>query len=141
MSFEINEAQAACQASFREFVLSEIEPHANRWDRDERIPRELFGLLAQKGFLGALVPTDHGGSGLDMVTFGLLNEEVGRGCSSVRSLLTVHSMVEYAILRWGNDAQKKQWLPKLARGEAIGAFGLTEPNVGSDAKSVETSAE
>ena len=140
MSFEINEAQAARQAGFREFVRTEIAPHANRWDREERIPSEVLARIGQMGYLGALIPTDYGGSGMDMITFGLLNEEVGRGCSSVRSLLTVHGMVQFAILRWGNEAQKKHWLPRLATGEVIGAFGLTEPNVGSDARSVETSA-
>ena len=75
-----------------------------------------------------------------MVTFGLLNEEMGRGCSSVRSLLTVHGMVQFAILRWGKEDQKKKWLPRLAMGEVIGAFGLTEPGAGSDAAAIETSA-
>ena len=140
MSFEINEAQAASQAAFRDFVRTEISPHANQWDRDEQIPEALITRLSQIGYLAHLVPAEYGGTGLDMVTFGLLNEEIGRGCSSVRSLLTVHGMVQYAILRWGNDAQKKQWLPRLATGELIGAFGLTEPNVGSDARAVETSA-
>jgi glutaryl-CoA dehydrogenase (non-decarboxylating) len=140
MSFEISDAQAARQAGFRDFVRNEIAPYANEWDRDERIPSELVGRLGHEGYLGALIPTDYGGSGMDMVTFGLLNEEVGRGCSSVRSLLTVHGMVQFAILRWGNEAQRKKWLPKLATGELIGAFGLTEPNVGSDARSIETSA-
>lgn len=77
---------------------------------------------------------------MNMVTFGLLNEEFGRGCSSLRSLLTVHSMVEYAILRWGNQRQKESWLPRLATGELIGAFALSEPNAGSDAQGIETTA-
>jgi alkylation response protein AidB-like acyl-CoA dehydrogenase len=77
---------------------------------------------------------------MDMITFGLLHEEMGRGCSSIRSLLTVHSMVTHALLRWGSKQQKAFWLPKLATGEIIGAFALSEPNVGSDAKSVETTA-
>jgi glutaryl-CoA dehydrogenase (non-decarboxylating) len=140
MSFEISEAQATSQAAFREFVKAEIGPHANRWDREERVPADLVGRLGQAGYLGALIPTNYGGAGMDMITFGLLNEEVGRGCSSVRSLLTVHGMVQFAILRWGNEAQKDKWLPRLAKGEWIGAFGLTEPNVGSDARGIETSA-
>jgi alkylation response protein AidB-like acyl-CoA dehydrogenase len=74
------------------------------------------------------------------VSFGLLNEELGRGCSSLRSLLTVHSMASHAVLRWGSRAQKKRWLAPLARGEAIGAFALSEPDVGSDAAAVETTA-
>ena len=104
------------------------------------MPREVVGRLAEKGYLGALIPAEYGGTFTDMITFGLLNEELGRGCSSVRSLLTVHGMVQYAILRWGSEALKKHWLPRLATGEAIGAFGLTEPGTGSDAASIETSA-
>ena len=91
------------------------------------MPRDLIARLGQKGYLGGLIPLEYGGAGMDMVTFGLLNEEVGRGCSSVRSLLTVHGMVQFAIVRWGSDDQKKKWLPRLATGEVIGAFGLTEP--------------
>jgi glutaryl-CoA dehydrogenase (non-decarboxylating) len=77
---------------------------------------------------------------MDMITFGLLNEEFGKGCSSLRSLITVHSMVASAILRWGDKRQKEYWLPQLARGEILGAFGLSEPNVGSDAKNIQTQA-
>ena len=135
-----DDVQAASRAGFREFVRSEIEPHADRWDREQRIPMELVARLGHLGYLGALVPDSYNGSGMDMVTYGLLNEEVGRGCSSVRSLLTVHGMVQFAILRWGNEEQKKHWLPRLAAGKAIGAFGLTEPNAGSDAAGIETSA-
>jgi alkylation response protein AidB-like acyl-CoA dehydrogenase len=75
-----------------------------------------------------------------MISFGLLHEEVGRGCSSLRSLLTVHSMVSYAVLRWGSSRLKDTWLPQLAQGGAIAAFALSEPKVGSDARSVETTA-
>ena len=88
---------------------------------------DIVARLGQKGYLGGLIPRDYGGMGMDMVTFGLLNEEIGRGCSSVRSLLTVHGMVQFAILRWGTEDQKRKWLPRLARGEVIGAFGLSEP--------------
>jgi alkylation response protein AidB-like acyl-CoA dehydrogenase len=97
--------------------------------------------MAQQGYLSTVLPENYGGLGLDMVTFGLLNEEIGRVCSSTRGLLTVHGMVSYAILRWGTDEQKKHWLPRLASGEIIAAFALTEPDVGSDAKSIETVAE
>jgi glutaryl-CoA dehydrogenase (non-decarboxylating) len=140
MSVELTAAHQASQAGFREFVRDEIAPHANRWDREERMPREVVARLAEMGYLGALIPPEFGGTYKDMITFGLLNEELGRGCSSVRSLLTVHGMVQYAILRWGSEALKTHWLPRLARGEEIGAFGLTEPGTGSDAKSIETSA-
>ena len=140
MTVEFSEAQAASQAEFRDLVTSEIAPHADRWDRDEQMPRDLIARLGQRGYLGGLIPLEYGGAGMDMLTFGLLNEEVGRGCSSVRSLLTVHGMVQFAIGRWGSDDLKKKWLPRLATGEVIGAFGLTEPGAGSDAAAIETSA-
>jgi hypothetical protein len=87
-----------------------------------------------------MLPGKCGGKGLDMITYGLLNEEIGRACSSVRSLLTVHDMVAQALNRWGNQAQKEKWMTRLASGQIIGAFALSEPNVGSDAEGVETTA-
>jgi alkylation response protein AidB-like acyl-CoA dehydrogenase len=104
------------------------------------MPNEVIKKLAEIGYLGAIVPKEQGGQGMDAITFGLLCEEVGRASASLLSLLTVHGMVCQAIMKWGSASQKTNWLPKLATGETIGAFGLTEPNVGSDAKSVETAA-
>jgi hypothetical protein len=141
MQIQLTPQQTAHQATFKAFVREEIIPHADHYDRQEQIPAELIQKLAQQGYLGAIVPGEYGGLGLDMITFGMLNEELGRGCSSVRSLLTVHSMVEYALLKWGSKTQKAYWLPRLAAGETIGAFALSEPDVGSDAKSVTTVAE
>lgn len=140
MKIELNPQQKNAQAIFRAFVDKEIVPYADQCDREERTPLNLIQKFAQRGYLGAVIPRESGGSGMDMITFGLLNEELGRGCSSVRSLLTVHSMVAHALLKWGNRFQKEYWIPKLASGEVIAAFALSEPNVGSDAKSVETTA-
>ena len=125
---------------FRAFVESEIRPHAGDFDRSEKIPPALIQKLAQQGYLGAGVPPELGGQGMDPVTLGLLHEEIGRGCSSVRSLLTVHHMVAQGILRWGTAGQKQFWIPRLASGQMIAAFALSEPNAGSDAGHVETSA-
>ncbi|GCE31292.1 acyl-CoA dehydrogenase [Dictyobacter alpinus] len=137
----INEEQETERRSdYRAFVDQYIVPYADQYDRQASTPPELIQRLARQGYLGALIPTCYGGSGLDMVTLGILSEELGRGCSSIRSLLTVHSMVAYALLRWGKKWQQERWLPKLASGEMIGAFGLSEPNVGSDAKSIEATA-
>jgi glutaryl-CoA dehydrogenase (non-decarboxylating) len=140
MKIELTTQQKEDKAAFRAFVDEAIAPYANQCDREERTPPELIKQLAQKGYLGALLPKDCGGSSMDMITYGLLSEEIGRGCSSLRSLLTVHSMVAQALLKWGSQSQKAYWIPKLASGEAIAAFALSEPNVGSDAKSVETTA-
>jgi glutaryl-CoA dehydrogenase (non-decarboxylating) len=140
MKIELTPQQQNARTVFRAFVDEEIVPHADQWDREERTPSAIIKKLAQQGYLGALLPKNSGGSGMDLITYGLLSEEIGRGCSSLRSLLTVHSMVAQALLKWGSQSQKADWLPKLASGEAIAAFALSEPNVGSDAKHVETTA-
>ncbi len=126
------------KASFREFVDRNIAPFADEFHRTQNTPRALIEALANAGYLGLSIPEKYGGGGGDMVTVGLLAMELGRGCSSIRSLLTVHSMVAHAIARWGSPQQRETWLPKLARGERIAALALSEPNIGSDAKSVET---
>ena len=141
MRMELTLQQQADQSAFRTFVQQQIIPYADSYDQEECTPLECIKKIAQQGYLGALVPQESGGLGMDMITFGLLNEEFGRGCSSLRSLLTVHSMVSYAIQRWGSRQQKAFWLPRLATGEIIGAFALSEPNAGSDAKSIATTAE
>lgn len=140
MKLELSAQQKNYQAEFRVFVNQEICPNAGEWDIKEFTPKELVAKIAECGFLGAILPQEYGGKGMDMITYGILNEEIGRGCSSVRSLLTVHNMVSQALCKWGNKSQKEYWLPKLASGEIIAAFALSEPNVGSDAKSVETTA-
>ncbi|MEQ8973604.1 MAG: acyl-CoA dehydrogenase family protein [Coleofasciculus sp. C1-SOL-03] len=140
MKLELTPQQNQARSEFKAFVDEVIVPDANRCDREEHTPPELIEKLAQQGYLGAGLPKDRGGTGMDMITYGLLNEEIGRGCSSLRSLLTVHNMVAQALFKWGNTFQKENWLPKLASGEVIAAFALSEPNVGSDAKSIETTA-
>jgi hypothetical protein len=137
---ELTAEQQRLRTAFREFADTQIVPHANAWDQAELMPVEMVRQLANKGYLGAVLPAEYGGAGFNMVEFGLLNEELGRGCSSLRSLLTVHSMVALAIWRWGTEAQKAQWLEKLARGQAIAAFALTEPEAGSDAREIRTDA-
>lgn len=133
-------AQEEARRRFAAWVDREVVPSAGAWDRAAATPRPVIERMAAEGFLGAVVPAEFGG-GMDAVTFGLLNEELGRGCSSVRSLVTVHSMACHAVARWGSRGQKEAWLPRMARGEVLGAFGLSEPNVGSDAAAIETTAE
>jgi glutaryl-CoA dehydrogenase (non-decarboxylating) len=137
---ELTFEQQRLRTAFREFADAHIVPHANAWDRAECMPAEMVRQLATKGYLGAVLPADRGGAGFNMVEFGLLNEELGRGCSSLRSLLTVHSMAALTILRWGTEAQKAEWLKKLGQGQAIAAFALTEPEAGSDAREIKTEA-
>ena len=137
---ELNSQQQQLRTAFRQFVDAHVVPAANAWDREELMPSEVVRQLADRGYLGAVVPAGKGGPGFDSVEFGLLNEELGRGCSSLRSLLTVHSMVALTISRWGTEALKAQWLEKLGQGHAIGAFALTEAEAGSDAREIRAEA-
>lgn len=140
MRTELTEEQLDWQEKFREFADREVAPHAARNDREERLEPSIVQALIDTGYIGSMIPRDYGGMGLDNVTIGVLNEEIGRTCSGTRTLLTVHGMMALALLRWGTKEQKQHWLPKLAKGEVIGAFALSEPDVGSDAKSVKTTA-
>jgi alkylation response protein AidB-like acyl-CoA dehydrogenase len=123
-----------------EFVDVHIVPYADAWDRAGAIPVELLEKVSAAGLWAPFLPVAVGGQGLDMVGFGALHEEVGRGCSSVRSLLTVHSMVAWAVQRFGDDAQRERWLPPLAAGRTLGAFCLSEPEAGSDTAAITTTA-
>jgi alkylation response protein AidB-like acyl-CoA dehydrogenase len=124
----------------REFADKEIRPFVGEFEEKEAIPRELIDKMAQKGYLGACFPGEYNGLDLDPVYYGRFTEEIGKACSSTRAILTVHtSLVGETLLRCGSDEQKKKWLPLMAAGEKIGAFGLSEPEVGTDAKSVQTS--
>jgi glutaryl-CoA dehydrogenase (non-decarboxylating) len=140
VEIELTVEQKEDRVAFRTFVDEEIVPHADRYDQEECIPAELTAKLAQRGYLGATLPEEYGGPGMDMITYGLLCEELGRGYASVQSLVTVQNMVGQAILKWGSEHQKESWLDRLACGEVIAAFALTEPHVGSDARHVETTA-
>ena len=134
----LNEQQAARYSEFKRFVALNVVPHAESWDQAQRIPASVIAQLAGNGYLGPTLPRELGGQGWDIVTFGLLNEALGRGSSSLTGVLTVQSMVSMALLKWGTDEQKRTWLPPLARGEIIGAFALTEPGAGSALQSLAT---
>jgi alkylation response protein AidB-like acyl-CoA dehydrogenase len=123
---------------FKRFVKLNVEPFAEQWDRDQRIPGSMISMLAERGYLGCSLPADYGGQGWDIVTFGLLNEALGRGSSSLTGVLTVQAMVSMALLKWGTEEQKGRWLSPLAKGEIIGAFALTEPGAGSALQSLAT---
>lgn len=125
---------------FAAFSDAEIAPLAERIDREDATPRELIEKLASRGWLGALIPEAHGGAGMDAAAYGALCEEVARGSIAPACLLTVHGMVSRSIVRWGRAGQKDHWLRKLACGEVLGAFALTEPHAGSDAAALSTSA-
>ena len=140
MKLELTSEQREHQEAVGEFVEREVMPHADAFDRDGRLPTELLDALGEQRYLVATSPAEYGGRGVDMVTHGLLCEEFGRGSASLLSLLTVHGMCVHALLQWGTAEQRSVWLPRLTSGQSIGAFALTEPGIGSDAKNVETTA-
>jgi alkylation response protein AidB-like acyl-CoA dehydrogenase len=141
MNFDLTDEQELIRATAREFTDREIFPRAKQNARDEHFDTELVGLLAQQGYLGAIVPREYGGAGLDHVTYGLVVEEIGRGDSAMRTVVSVQtSLVAATILRWGTEQQKTTHLPRLCSGEWLGCFGLTEPEAGSDAAAQRTRA-
>jgi alkylation response protein AidB-like acyl-CoA dehydrogenase len=132
------EAPATRHEEFKVFVSANVAPFAEEWDRAQRIPEAVISSLARRGYLGCSVPTEYGGQGWNITTFGQLNEALGRGSPALTGVLTVQSMVAMTLLKWGTNAQKRTWLPPLAEGTAIGAFALTEPTTGSDLESLRT---
>ncbi|HEV2075095.1 MAG TPA: acyl-CoA dehydrogenase family protein, partial [Thermoleophilaceae bacterium] len=142
IDFELTDEQRLVRETAREFADREIVPAARDSDRAERFDLKLVRKLADMGYLGSIVAEEYGGRGLDYRTYGLIVEEVGRGDSSARTVVSVQtSLVCSSIERWGTEDQKGRWLPRLCSGEALGCFGLTEPDSGSDAASMKTRAE
>ena len=141
MDFELTDEQRLIRETAREFTDKQIVERARDNDRNEHFDLELVQKLADQGYLGAIVPREYGGAGLDYLTYGLVVEEVGRGCSAMRTVISVQtSLVCSSILRWGTEEQKQLYLPKLCAGEWLGCFGLTEPDTGSDAANQRTRA-
>jgi alkylation response protein AidB-like acyl-CoA dehydrogenase len=141
LDFELTDEQRLIRETARAFTDNEIVERARENDRNEHFDLELVGKLAAQGYLGAIVPREYGGAGLDYVSYGLVVEEIGRGCSAMRTVISVQtSLVCSAIMRWGTEEQKRHYLPKLTSGEWLGCFGLTEPDTGSDAANQRTRA-
>jgi butyryl-CoA dehydrogenase len=142
IDFDLTDEQRLIQETAREFTDKEIVPRARENDRNEKFDLELVKMLGDMGYLGPIVPEEYGGRGLDYRTYGLIVEEIGRGDSSARTVVSVQtSLVCSSITRWGSEEQKHEWLPKLCTGEVLGCFGLTEPGTGSDAANLSTRAE
>src|SRR5579864_7745384 len=142
VDFELSSEQKEIQELAREFAAGEIEPHAAEWDREHRFPRELFAKLADLGLMGVCVPEEYGGAGADFLSYVLVLEELSRADAGVGVTVAVHtSACTLPLLAHGNEEQRARFVPPLARGEAIGAFALTEPGAGSDAGALVTRAE
>ncbi|MFC9862882.1 MULTISPECIES: acyl-CoA dehydrogenase family protein [unclassified Streptomyces] len=141
MNLELSEEQEAVRRLAEDFVAREVTPHAVEWDRAESVDKSIVGKLGALGFLGLTVPEEYGGSGGDHLSYCLVTEELGRGDSSVRGIVSVSlGLVAKTIASWGSEEQKRRWLPPLTAGEAIGCFALTEPGTGSDAGNLTTRA-
>jgi alkylation response protein AidB-like acyl-CoA dehydrogenase len=142
LDFDLTQDQREIQSLTRDFAKAEIEPHAAQWDRDHHFPRDLFTKLAELGLMGACVPEEYGGAGVDFPSYILVLEELSRADAGVGVTVAVHtSAVTLPILAYGTDEQKSRFVPALARGEHLGAFALTEPEAGSDAGAIRTKAE
>ena len=141
MNLDLTDEQRLIRETAREFADREIIPRARDNDRNERFDLELVGKIGEMGYLGAPVAEEYGGRSLDYISYGLVVEEIGRGDSSARTVVSVQtSLVAGSIEQWGTEEQKRELLPKLCSGEWLGCFGLTEPGTGSDAASVATRA-
>ncbi|MFJ2904791.1 acyl-CoA dehydrogenase family protein [Streptomyces sp. NPDC087212] len=141
MNLELDAEQTAVRQLARDFVDREIAPHVVAWDRAEAVDRSLVKKLGEVGFLGLTVAEEYGGSGGDHLAYCLVTEELGRGDSSVRGIVSVSlGLVAKTIAGWGDAEQKRRWLPGLTSGDLVGCFGLTEPGTGSDAGNLTTRA-
>ncbi|HEY1231215.1 MAG TPA: acyl-CoA dehydrogenase family protein, partial [Ramlibacter sp.] len=133
--------QEAIRDAVRAFSQEQLWPHAGRWDREHLFPKEAHAGLAELGAYGICVPEEDGGAGLDYLTLALVLEEIAAGDGGTSTAISVTNCPVNAILmRYGNAQQKKQWLQPLAQGRMLGAFCLTEPQAGSDASSLRTTA-
>ncbi|MFD6182175.1 acyl-CoA dehydrogenase family protein [Streptomyces goshikiensis] len=141
MNLELSEEQEAVRRLARAFTEREVVPYAADWDRAESVDRAIVKKLGALGFLGLTVPEEYGGSGGDHLAYVLVTEELGRGDSAVRGIVSVSlGLVAKTIASWGTEEQKRAWLPRLCSGDALGCFGLTEPGTGSDAGNLDTRA-
>ncbi|MFK0266771.1 acyl-CoA dehydrogenase family protein [Streptomyces angustmyceticus] len=141
MNLELSAEQTAVRQLAEDFAAREIAPYATAWDRAEQVDRGIVKKLGGLGFLGLTVPEEYGGSGGDHLSYVLVTEELGRADSAVRGIVSVSlGLVAKTVAAWGDEEQKRTWLPRLTSGEAVGCFGLTEPGTGSDAARLATRA-
>jgi butyryl-CoA dehydrogenase len=141
MDFELTEDQSLLRSAVREFADEVVRPRAARIDQTGEFPRDVFAQAGRLGLAGVAVSSDHGGSGMDTVSYAIVIEEISRVCANTGVILSVNnSLVCDPVEKFGNDDQKKRFLEPLARGEKLGCFALTEPDAGSDAANQKTRA-
>lgn len=141
MDFSLSEEQELFRRTAREFAQGELEPQARELDEKHQFPLATLKKLGQLGYLGMVIPEAYGGIGADTVSYAIVMEELSKACASTSTAVSVqNSLVEYPIVTFGSESLKRAYLPKLASGEWMGAFGLTEPDSGSDAGAMKTTA-
>ena len=141
MNFQADELTNQVAQTAREFALQHIKPHVMEWDEAQTFPLDVFKELGKLGMMGVLVPQEYGGAGLGYFEYNAIIQEISKVCGSIGLSVAAHnSLCTNHILSFGTETQKKQWLPKLATAEWLGAWGLTEPNTGSDAGNMKTTA-
>jgi len=142
MDFNLTKQQKLSRKIAREFAATELAPFAQEWDEKAEFPTDAIKKLGELGFMGISIPKEHGGCGLDGISYVLIIEELAKVCASTAIIVAVHNSVgAYPIYLLGTDAQKKKYLTDLSTGKKLGAFALTEPNAGSDPGAIETTAE
>lgn len=142
MDFTLTADHDAIRKTAREFCQRELVPHLRDWDRAAQLPREVIRKMGAAGLLGVCIPRRYGGLGFDYLSLGIVSEELERADSAFRVLIAVHlGLNSLALFQWGNEAQKQDYLVPQARGEKLGAFGLTEPGAGSDVAGISTTAQ
>src|SRR5437588_2619457 len=141
MHFDLNEEQADIRTMVRQFTEQEITPHAGVWDEQNYFPREVYTKMAALGLLGITTPEYYGGSMLTRLSGALVYEELAKGDMATAVGLSVHNMITGSIARFGNVEQRNRWVPKLATGDLLGAFSLSEAAAGSDAANLQCRAE
>ena len=142
MDFQLNDEQRAIRGLARDFADGEVKPAASEHDREERFPYETVAQLGELGLMGVPFPHEYGGGGADYISYALVVEELARVDSSLAITVAAHSSLgTYPIHAFGSEEQREEWLPQLCSGRRLAAFGLTEPDAGSDAASLRTTAE
>ncbi len=141
IDFTLTAEQELIRDTTRAFVEQHVNPFVRDWERAGAHPHDIYDKMASQGLLGASLPQDYGGSGLDAIAYAVLTEELAKGCSSLRTSISVHgSLCGSTIKYFADDDQKKRWLTPMASGEKLGAWALTEPGSGSDAAGMQTTA-
>src|SRR6201993_1136409 len=141
MNFEIDELTSTVAQTAKDFATQYIRPHVMEWDESQEFPVHIFKELGKLGMMGVLVPEEYGGAGLSYFEYNVILQEIAKVCGSIGLSVAAHnSLCTGHMLTFGNEEQKKKYLPKLATAEYIGAWGLTEPSTGSDAGNMKTTA-